>query len=224
MLFDGDLLTNIIRVAFAGLVALLGLVVLIRGWRLPWLFSGAAALLFSILLIRMLGLTFGFATEGWFWEIILPAGAAVVGALMATYNRMIAYVLIGLLVGGALAIWVARTILPVVSGFDLWSVLGLIVMMLLGALFVVRFGDVAVILFSVAVGVCLILNALNLPSESELVAAGALAGAIAGLVIQYHDYLAEQRAAHNRENLVADEASPPPVIPTSAATPPAVTP
>jgi len=224
MLFDGDLLTNIIRVAFAGLVALLGLVVLIRGWRLPWLFSGAAALLFSILLIRMLGLTFGFATEGWFWEIILPAGAAVVGALMATYNRMIAYVLIGLLVGGALAIWVARTILPVVSGFDLWSVLGLIVMMLLGALFVVRFGDVAVILFSVAVGVCLILNALNLPSDAELVAAGAIAAAIAGLVIQYHDYLVEQRAAHNRENLVADEMSPPPRIPTSAATPPAATP
>ena len=47
MSIDGVLLTAILRFALAVLTALLGVVVLLRGRRLPWLFSGAAAFLLA---------------------------------------------------------------------------------------------------------------------------------------------------------------------------------
>ena len=67
----------------------------------------------------------------------------------------------------------------------------------MGMLFVLRYGEVALIVLSSLVGASLVVNGLSLPDNSSLVAALGLAASIAGLVIQYHDYLAELRLAHN---------------------------
>jgi hypothetical protein len=199
MIFEGALLGALVRLALSLLAAGLGVFVLFRGRRMPWLFSGAAAFLLGLLVVRILDRILGTgtaSTDGLTWQDIVPAAAAVLGALAAQYRRPVAYALIGLATGGALAIWIVQLTQPPDFALDFWSALGILIVMGLGMLFVFRFGDVALIILSAGVGASLIVHALNLPTDSLLVSALALAAAIASLVIQYHDYLVELRAAH----------------------------
>ena len=199
MIFDSELLDTIVRIALAVLVALLGVVVLFRGRRYLWLFSAAAAFLLGLLAVRIVNNLLGgdaFNVTRLSWEELIPIGAAVFGFVIAASQRIVAYTMIGVTVGGALAIWLANLFLSADTALDFWSALGIAIGMALGILFVIRFTDVALIVLSAGVGVSLIVHALMLPTDSQPVAALALAACIAGLVIQYHDYLVEQRAAH----------------------------
>jgi hypothetical protein len=196
---DGSLLATFVRISLAVLAAALGVLVLLRGRRYLWLFSGAAAFLLGVLAVRIVNWLFGgdaFNPERLSWEELIPIGAAVAGALIAAPHRLLAYAVIGISTGGALAIWIGRLFLPPETGLDIWAALGIVLGMALGYLFVIRYTDVALIIVSVGVGIALITYALNLPVDSQFIAALTLAAGIAGLVVQYHDYLAEQRAAH----------------------------
>jgi hypothetical protein len=93
-----------------------------------------------------------------------------------------------------LALWVAKMLLPEGTVLDFWSGMVVVLVMGVGMLFVLRYHEVSLILLSVATGVSLIIYGLKLPLNSEFVAALTLAAAIAGLVIQYHDFLIESRA------------------------------
>jgi len=198
MIFDSALLDAIARLALAVFTALLGLIVLLRGRRLPWLFSGAAAFLLGVLLVRILGNVFGYDpnTTRLGWENLIPFGAAALGVFAGITRRIIALAVIGIAAGGALAIWVGNTFFSLEGGIDFWAAIFIIIMMALGALFAIHYGDIALIILSAGVGPALIVYGLTLPTEWELVAAFTLAAAIAGLVIQFHDYLVEQRTAH----------------------------
>src|SRR5436190_9889109 len=198
-MMDSALLTTIVRLAVALLTALLGLVVLYRGRKLPWLFSGAAAFLLGILAVRVLVALFGSPAEDadrLTWTDLVPVAAGVLGALAGKYRLSVAYNLIGIATGGALALWIAQTLLPEGTGLDFWSAVLVAILMALGMLFVTRFVEVALIVLSAGVGAILIRHALALSADSALVAALGLAAAIGSLVIQYHDYLIELRAAH----------------------------
>jgi len=199
MLFEGALLGALVRLALSLLAAALGVIVLFRGRRMPWLFSGAAAFLLGVLAVRILDRILGTDsanTDGLRWQDLVPVAAAVLGALAAQYRRPVAYVLIGLATGGALAIWIVQLTQPPDARLDFWSALVILIVVGLGMLFVIRYGEVALIILSAGVGTGLIVYALNLPPDSALVSALVLAAAIASLVIQYHDYLVELRAAH----------------------------
>ena len=202
MSIDGSLLAAILRLGLAILIVLLGLVVLVRGRRLSWLFSGAATLLLGILVVRVVNLILGNSAstaEGVSWLDVALIGVAVVGGLAGRQQRTIAYGLVGLATGGALGIWFARLFLPPDVGIDIWSAAVIVLFMGLGMLFVLRYGDVALILLSAGVGVSLIAYGLALPTDSTWVAALGLAAAIAGIVIQYHDYLVELRLKHRMQ-------------------------
>ena len=117
--------------------------------------------------------------------------------------------------GGALALWVTRTFIQQqdVSAdlwLDFWSALVILVVMGLGMLFVLRYGQVALIVLSAGVGPALIVRGLSLPLDSPIISALALAAGIAGLVVQYHDYLVDLRAAHREaeaEGMTSDSTS-----------------
>src|SRR5215212_8892247 len=181
---DSVLLSAIVRLAAAALAALLGAVVLFRGRRLPWLFSGAAAFLLGVLLMQVLNPILDNGTDdaqGLTWGDLIPVAAAVLGVLAGLYRQAVAYRLIGLCVGGALAIWLARMLLLPGAGLNFWTALIAIVVMALGMLFVVRYREVALIVLSAAVGPSLIVHGLALPVDLQAVAALALALGIAGL-------------------------------------------
>jgi hypothetical protein len=201
MNIDGPLLSTIVHLALAGAAVLLGALVLWRGRRMPWLFSGAAAFLLAVLLVDVLDITLGLTddTSRLRWEELIPLGAAVVGVLAGMFRIPIAYRLIGLASGAALALWLAQMVRPAGSGLDFISALVVLAVTWLGMLFVVHYGAVAIILLSVGVGIGLIVHGLALPLDSLLVAAFMLVLGIASLVIQYHDYLVELRAAHREE-------------------------
>jgi hypothetical protein len=203
--------TVIVKLVLAVLAALLGVVVLFRGRRLPWLFSGAAAFLLGVLLVRILNEILGNPTEdaeGLSWADLIPAGAALLGVLAGRYRLSVAYGLIGLCTGGALALWVARMVVPVGVALDFWTAVVAILVMALGLLFVLRYGEVALIVLSAGVGVSLIAHGLVLPADSQLVAALGLAAAIAGLVVQYHDYLVDLRSVHRQATGVIETPEP----------------
>jgi hypothetical protein len=207
MIFEGVLLGALVRLALALLAAALGVFVLFRGRRLLWLFSGAAAYLLGLLLVRILDRILGTNTataDGLVWQNLVPVAAAVLGALAGQYRRTIAYGVVGAAAGGALAIWIVQLTQPPDAPVDFWSALAILIVMALGVLFVIHYGDVAVILLSAGVGASLIVYALNLPPDSQLVSALAIAAAIASLVIQYHDYLVELRAAHRLAEMSAE--------------------
>jgi MFS family permease len=197
MTFDGVLLAGIGRLAISLLAALLGLVVLLRGRRLTWLFSGAASFLLGLVLVAVVDSLLGGRlsdAEGLSWSELIPVAAAVLGALVGRFQKTVAYSIIGLATGGVLALWVAKMLLPEGTVLDFWSGMVVVLVMGVGMLFVLRYHKVSLILLSVATGVSLIIYGLKLPLNSEFVAALTLAAAIAGLVIQYHDFLIESRA------------------------------
>jgi MFS family permease len=197
MTFDGVLLAGIGRLAISLLAALLGLVVLLRGRRLTWLFSGAASFLLGLVLVAVVDSLLGGRlsdAEGLSWSELIPVAAAVLGALVGRFQKTLAYSIIGLATGGVLALWVAKMLLPEGTVLDFWSGMVVVLVMGVGMLFVLRYHKVSLILLSVATGVSLIIYGLKLPLNSEFVAALTLAAAIAGLVIQYHDFLIESRA------------------------------
>src|SRR4051794_13088110 len=158
---DSNLLEAIATLAFALLTILLGLVVLWRGRRLPWLLSGAAAFLLGLLAVRILNVLLGNSadsTDTPLWENLIPVVAAFLGVLAGRFRIAVAYELVGAATGGALAIWIARLFLPPDVGLDFWSVAFILLGMVLGVLFVTRYGDVALIVLSAVVGPALILH------------------------------------------------------------------
>ena len=203
MNIDSPLLSTIVELAMAGAAVLLGVLVLWRGRRMPWLFAGAAAFLLAVLLVDILDRTLGLGltddSSRLPWEELIPLGAAVVGVLAGMFRIPVAYRLIGLASGAALALWLAQMVLPSGTGLDFVSALAVLAVTWLGMLFVVHYGAVAIMLLSVGVGIGLIVHGLSLPLDSLLVAAFMLVLGIASLVIQYHDYLVELRAAHREE-------------------------
>src|SRR4051812_481399 len=125
MIFDSALLDAIARLALAVFTALLGLIVLLRGRRIPWFFSGAAAFLLGLLLVRVLGNVFGYDpnTTRLGWENLIPFGAAALGVFAGITRRIIALAVIGIAAGGALAVWVGNAFLSLAAGTDFWSAL-----------------------------------------------------------------------------------------------------
>ena len=98
MSIDSPLLSTIFTVAISLLAALLGLVVLFRGRRLPWLFSGAAAFLLGVLLVRILEVVMGDPTDSTSriqWEDWIPIIAGVVGGVAGRIRLDVAYEVIG---------------------------------------------------------------------------------------------------------------------------------
>ena len=85
MNIDSPLLSTIVQIAMAGAAVLLGVLVLWRGRRMPWLFAGAAAFLLAVLLVDILDRTLGLGltddSSRLPWEELIPLGAAVVGVL-----------------------------------------------------------------------------------------------------------------------------------------------
>src|SRR5436190_1556296 len=107
MILDNPFLSTVFTVAIALLAALLGLVVLFRGRRLPWLFSGAAAFLLGVLLVRILEGAVGDPTDSPSriqWEDWIPIIAGVLGVVAGRFRLEVAYGVIGLAAGGALAL------------------------------------------------------------------------------------------------------------------------
>ena len=99
MTVDGMFLMAVLRLATSLLIALLGVLVLWRGRRLPWLFSGAAGFLLGIMAVRFLDPVLGGRltdVNGLAWGDLVPIIAAVLGVLAGRYRQDTAYALMGL--------------------------------------------------------------------------------------------------------------------------------
>jgi hypothetical protein len=194
------LLDTILNLALAALGVVAGVLLLLRGHKMIWLFGGLASFLLALFAMDLLNRWIQILDTDWVRAAIVIA-VGVVGGITARSNTMLGYGIIGLATGGLIYLWVVNNLLrrDANIGLDFWTTLVIIVtallIMLMGAIFVIRYDEVALILLSSAVGVILILESLRLNHESELEALLGLGLGLLGVVVQYHNYLNEQRAA-----------------------------
>src|SRR6476620_6335869 len=132
MTTGNDLLDALLRLALAAGGVVLGELLLMRGHRLIWLFSGVAGFLLALFAVNLLNRWLGILDAEWLQAAIAVA-AGVVGAIASRAHTTIAYGVIGLAMAGAILLWVARIVLTkqALVALDFWSVLGLILILFL---------------------------------------------------------------------------------------------
>jgi MFS family permease len=180
-----------------------GVLLLVQGWRLTWLFGGVASFVVALLVVRLVskGLLGSSAVSGHLsWMDLVAVLAAMLGAVAALNRSVLAYGVIGLTAGGALCVWGAQV---VGNGPEatFWVIMACIAAMALGALFTIHYEDVALILLSAVVGVTIIAAALGLSGQAQWEAALVLGLALVGIAVQCHDYqLHDGRAVGSRSS------------------------
>lgn len=137
------------------------------------------------------------------WLLLgIAVAVGIVGGILGSRAKPIAAAVIGFAAGATIGLWLYDIATYIAVGLaDLpqqttrWIGLGLIIIGgILGYLLTRRNEGVAIILVSVFVGTSLIVYSLGLSSNSSFTAVVALSLALLGLVVQYAQYLREQRS------------------------------
>ena len=156
---------NIIQILF-------GVVLLLLGRRLFWVFVAGAGFLWGLFLAREY---LNFSEE---WQVLLAGLAAgLLGALLAVFLQKLAIGLAGAIAGAYLMMVLFESL-----GTEEWSWVGLIIGAVVGCLLLIMLFDWALIVLSSLLGALVIVDAVDLERDVELlVFAGAL---IVGLLAQ----------------------------------------
>jgi hypothetical protein len=182
---------TLVEIGIRVLAGAFGALLLVQGWRLRWLLGGVASFLLTLLVISLVneGLLGRSALSGHLsWIDLVAVLAAVLGAAAALKRSVLAYGVIGLTAGGALCVWGAQVVGNESQLGTFWIIVVCIAAMALGALFTIRYEDVALILLAAVSGVVIIAAALGLSGRSQWEAALALGLALVGVAVQFHDF------------------------------------
>ncbi len=135
------------------------------------------------------------------WRLLgATAGIGALGVVLGRYKPDIAVTVIGFIAGANIALWLYDISAYLVTGVarlpeqaTIWTVLTLLLINgLLGVWLVRKDRDEALILLSVLVGVELINDALGLSDTRSITAILLLSLALAGVLVQYAEYLRER--------------------------------
>jgi hypothetical protein len=151
---------------------ILGLVLLVFGRRLFWLFVAIAGFLVAM---EFAGVILGDQPQ---WVLVVVAGAAgLLGALLAVFAERIAFSLAGFFAGSYLAMIVAQSLSGNGNSIVWFSVGGVI-----GAMFAALVMDWAIIILSCLVGAGAILQSVDLGQTMSFIVFVVLVGG--GVVVQ----------------------------------------
>jgi hypothetical protein len=131
---------------------ILGLILLVFGRKLFWLFVGIAGFLVGMELTGAV-----FADQPQWLSLFVALGAGFVGALLAVFVKRIAFALAGFYAGSYLALIVAESFATGGNSIVLFAVGGVV-----GALFAAMIMDWAIIVLSCLVGSGAVVAALDL--------------------------------------------------------------
>jgi len=151
---------------------ILGLVLLVFGRKLFWLFVGIAGFLVGM---EFAGMILGDQPQ---WVLVVVAGAAgLLGALLAVFAERIAFSVAGFFAGSYLALIVAESLVGNGHSIVWFSVGGVI-----GAMFAALVMDWAIIILSCLVGAGAVLQAVDLGQTMSVIVFVVLVSA--GVVLQ----------------------------------------
>lgn len=195
------------------LTVLLFIIGLFLGFYL--LLFGRKALAFSTAIVcivftgGLLALIFNGETTGWTfveqeqWGLLgITVVAGIVGGILGSRAKSIANNLIGFTAGGYLALWLYDIAFYLIVSLGNWSEetafwVGVFILIVGGfvALYFTRQNEgIAVIIVSVFIGTDIIITVLDLSSQRSITAVIAISLALLGLVVQYAQYLRENKA------------------------------
>jgi hypothetical protein len=183
MLFDSFGLTGIIAVV-------VGLVVLLAGRRLFWLFVGAAGFLAGFLLAGRL-----LADASPVVVLIVALLGGVIGAVLAALLQRVAIFVAGLIAGGALVLAVMQGV-GVEAGAAL--IVGVVIGAVLGGVLALILFDPALIILSALTGATLVAESLPLAEWWQIIILAGLA--VVGIVVQAATFRREKARAERVES------------------------
>jgi hypothetical protein len=156
----------------AGVNALLGVVVLVFGRKLFWVFVGVAGFL--------AGLNFAerFLAAPEMLRLLIAVVAGIIGAVLAIFLQKVAIAIAGFLMGGYIVVQLLHAVMQPVA----WDGIAYIVGGILGAVLVLLLFDWALILLSSLSGALLVVDSLPLESAARLLVFVVLL--VAGILIQ----------------------------------------
>lgn len=152
---------------------LVGVLLLLAGRRLYWLFVAAAGF---VLAVQWLGRVWTGSEVVLFW---LALGVGVLGAIAARFVQQIVLILAGLALGGTAAVWFLEG-LGIAGGLGYWLILG--VLALASAALATWFFNRLLAVLTVLLGAYLIVRAVALQGVPALVALSVLV--VVGLGVQ----------------------------------------
>jgi hypothetical protein len=154
------------------LLLILGLVVLVAGRRLYWLFVAAVGFWVGSVLAHE---HFGEAVRQ--WAVLIAVLGGIIGAVLALLFQKLAVALAGAAAGGFGGLWLLEAI-----GAESVGWLGMIIGAVLGGILVLRLFDWGLIAFSALTGAGMIVDAI--PMEPNVQPWVFLAAVIVGVAVQ----------------------------------------
>ncbi|UCC50516.1 MAG: DUF4203 domain-containing protein [Anaerolineaceae bacterium] len=213
------ILQFLLNLLLAIVILVLGGYILFVGRRALWATLGIISLasVANLLAVLVAGVDSGrelMEMQAWFLVGIAVA-AGVLGVIIGHYRQDIAIPLIGVIAGASASLWLYDIAVYVVTDAanmseQVATIVGLVVI-LIGALFglwLMRYSaDEALILISMIIGADLIQDALRLSRNSSWTAIIILSLALAGVLVQYANYLREIKSTDQLTEPVPAESS-----------------
>ena len=213
------ILETILKLGLAFVLVMAGVYILFRGRRALWATLGILGLwaTANLLAVLVAGVSSGqelLAMQDWtLLGIALAAG--ILGMLLGRFVSGLAMSLVGFIAGADIALWLYDIAAYIVTDLANLSeqaalVVGLLLILiggLLGLWFVRRTRDEGVILITMIIGVEVIQDALGLNPASSWTAIAILSLALAGVLVQYADYLREIMAGNPQTSPTGPESS-----------------
>lgn len=169
---------------------LVGLLVLLLGRKLYWLFVGSA----GFALGAELGTRFLIGQPVWM-TVVVGLVAGIVGALASLFLQRLAVTVAGFVAAGYATATLVR-LLGVDAQWALW--LAFLLSGILGGVLVAAFFDWALVLLSSLIGATLVIQAMDLGPLPAALAFAALA--ILGVAVQVRAMWATKKRSHKHEN------------------------
>ncbi|MCA9875201.1 MAG: hypothetical protein KC441_16135 [Anaerolineales bacterium] len=195
------MLSFLLGVVIVVLGLVIGGVVLLTGRRAIWISLAIVGLVATgnLLAVIVAGLNSGLdlIRQSEWLLVAIAVGVGALGWYIGQTRRNLATALIGIVAGVDMALWLREIIQYISSGAGptgegtavLLNLPAILIGGLLGWWFVRAFRDEALILLTVIMGVEIIYLALGLSSSRAFTAVILLSLALAGVVVQYADYL-----------------------------------
>lgn len=213
------ILEIILKLGLAFVLVLAGAYILFAGRRVLWATLGILALwaTANILAVLVAGVSNGrelLAIQDW-TLVGIALAAGLLGMLFGRFLPGLAMSLIGFIAGADVALWLydiaAYMITDLANLSEQTALIAGVVLILIGGLlglwFIRKTRDEGLILISMIIGVELIQDALRLDPSSSWTAIAILSLALAGVLVQYTDYMRGIKASNMSDGPPVPESS-----------------
>lgn len=213
------ILEIILKLGLAFVLVLAGAYILFAGRRALWATLGILALwaTANILAVLVAGVSNGrelLAIQDW-TLVGIALAAGLLGMLFGRFLPGLAMSLIGFIAGADVALWLydiaAYMITDLANLSEQTALIAGVVLILIGGLlglwFIRKTRDEGLILISMIIGVELIQDALRLDPSSSWTAIAILSLALAGVLVQYTDYMRGIKASNMSDGPPVPESS-----------------